>query len=213
MEYIIFGAGGHGKVVLDNLRSNGDDIIGVMDDQWSEKEWRGVPLLGGVDKIDRVVEMYPNSLFIIAIGQNSVRKKITSLFEQKKVRFGKAVHASAVISADASIGEGTVIMANSVVNADATIGRHVIINTGTTVDHDCSIEDYVHLSPGVHLAGGVEVGLSTHVGIAACLIPKIKVGRDTIIGGGSCVIHNVPDCVLAVGCPAKVIKQFNESKG
>ncbi|MGF9699806.1 acetyltransferase [Paenibacillus sp. MABNR03] len=212
MGYIIFGAGGHGKVVLDNLRSNGDDIIGVMDDQWPEGEWRGVTLLGGLDQLDRIVRQYPSSLYIIAIGQNAARKKITTLFEQKNVRFGKAIHASAVISADAYIGEGTVIMANSVVNAGATIGRHVIINTSTTVDHDCSIKDYVHLSPGVHLAGGVEIGFSTHVGIAASIIPQVKIGRAAVIGGGACVIRNIPDCVLAVGCPAKVIKQFEESK-
>ncbi|GGH64382.1 transferase [Paenibacillus silvae] len=207
MGYIIFGAGGHGKVVFDNLRSMGAEIIGVMDDQWPEEKWRGVPYLGGINQFDKIATNHINALYIIAIGQNSIREKIAFFFEQKGVLFGKAIHSSAVISADACIGDGTVIMANSVVNADARIGRHVIINTGTTVDHDCNVKDYVHLSPGVHLAGGVEVGSNTHIGIGACLIPQVKVGREVIIGAGGCVVHNIPDSVTAIGCPAKVISK------
>ncbi|QLG38209.1 acetyltransferase [Paenibacillus sp. E222] len=209
MGYIIFGTGGHGKVVLDNLRSIGEDVLGVMDDRWSEAEWRGVPFLGGMDHLEQIVRKYSNSLFIVAIGDNATRGRIATYFEQRGVRFGKAVHSSAVISPDACVGEGTVIMANSVVNADVVVGRHVIINTGTTVDHDCNIKDYVHLSPGVHLAGQVEIGAYTHIGIGASLIPEIKVGKETRIGAGACVIRNIPDGATAVGCPAKVIKISN----
>ncbi|KAA8756262.1 acetyltransferase [Paenibacillus sp. UASWS1643] len=212
MGYIIFGAGGHGKVVLDNLHSCGEKVIGIMDDHLRGSDWRGIPLLGGLDRLKKIDLMYPQSLYIIAIGHNATRVKLANIFEQSNVQFGKAIHSTAIIGSNVVIGDGAVIMANTVINADAHIGRHVIVNTAATVDHDCFIGDFVHLSPGVHLAGGVEIGCSAHVGIGASIVPQVKVGRGTIVGAGAAVIQSLPEQVVAVGCPAKINKHF-KSKG
>jgi acetyltransferase-like isoleucine patch superfamily enzyme len=99
-------------------------------------------------------------------------------------------------------------MPNAVINADAYVGEHVIVNTAATIDHDCRIEDFVHISPGVHMAGGVQIGCCARIGIGASLIPGVRVGRDTIVGAASCVIRDLPENVIAVGCPAKVIKNL-----
>ncbi|TKH33151.1 acetyltransferase [Paenibacillus polymyxa] len=210
MSYIVFGAGGHAKVIVDILRTSGEEIIGVLDDHCKEETWNGLPLLEGRNQIDQLVSLHPEARFLVAIGDNTTRLKMVSQFKAAGVKFGNAIHPSAVISPSSFIGEGSVIMPNSVINADAYVGEHVIVNTAATVDHDCRIEDFAHISPGVHMAGGVQIGRGAHIGIGANLIPGIRVGCNTLVGAGSCVIRHLPDNVTAVGCPAKVIKSDND---
>ena len=40
-----------------------------------------------------------------------------------------------------------------------------------------------------------------------------RIGHGAIIGAGSIVTKDVPDYCIAVGNPAKVIKQFNQAAG
>ncbi len=210
MSYIIYGAGGHAKVIIDILHANQEMIIGIVDDHFNEKEFKGIPVLGKSKDIERIIKDYPDARFLIAIGNNSIRMKIVKQLEDFDVVWGTAIHPSVIIGSEVTIGEGSVMMANVVVNADSTIGKHTILNTAATVDHDCSIADYVHLSPGVHTAGGVSIGERTHIGIAASLIPGVHIGRDTIVGASSCVLSDLPDEIVAVGCPAKMIKNLKD---
>ncbi len=202
MDYIIYGAGGHAKVVHDILRANGASITGVMDDHLSEDQWNGLRFLGNIQSLENAPDLYKNKLFIVAIGHNETREKVAASLEKLGLRFGNAIHPSAIIGSNCFIGVGTVIMPNAVVNADTVIGKHVIINTSSSVDHDCEIRDYTHISPGAHLAGGVVVGKGTHIGIGASVIPKVKIGSGTIVGAGAAVIHDLPDYIVAVGVPA-----------
>ncbi|KKO54973.1 acetyltransferase [Paenibacillus sp. DMB20] len=206
MSYIVFGAGGHAKVVVEILRSRSETILGVMDDHSEEKVWNGLPVLGGANRIYELKVRYPDALFLVAIGDNSTRMSIVAQLDKAGIRYGTAVHPSAVVASDAALGEGTVVMPMAVINSAAEIGNHVIINTAATVDHDCRIANFTHISPGVNLAGGVKVGEAAHIGIGAALIPGVTVGADTIVGAASCVIRDLPDRVVAVGCPAKIIK-------
>lgn len=208
MSYIIYGAGGHAKVIIDILYANHEMITGIVDDHFNEKEFKGIPVLGKSKDIKRIVKDYPDARFLIAIGNNNIRMNIVKQLEDFNVKWGTAIHPSVIIGSEVTIGEGTVMMSNVVVNADSIIGKHAILNTAATVDHDCSIANYVHLSPGVHTAGGVSIGECTHIGIAASLIPGVHVGRNTIVGASSCVLSDLPDEVVAVGCPAKTIKNL-----
>lgn len=51
MSYIVFGAGGHAKVIVDILRSCGEEIIGILDDHSKEEAWNGLPILGAVIRL------------------------------------------------------------------------------------------------------------------------------------------------------------------
>ena len=99
-------------------------------------------------------------------------------------------------------------MPNVVINANSQIGQHVIINTGTIVEHDNWIGDYVHLSPNATLCGTVRVKPLTHIGAGVTVIQGKIIGRQSMIGAGATVITDIPDQVVAVGTPAKVIKQY-----
>lgn len=210
MSYIVYGAGGHAKVVIDILHSNSEKIDGVMDDHTLVSEWNGLPVLGSIDHLQENIKKFPESLFIVAIGDNKVRNKIATLLAQAGVSFGNAIHPSAVIAPSVNLGSGTVVMPMAVINSDAVIGEHVIINTSATVDHDCRLANFAHISPGVNIAGAVKIEASVHLGIGAAVIQGVKIGRNTVVGAGACVINDLPEDAVAVGCPAKVINYVRD---
>lgn len=208
MEYILIGAGGHSKVIHDALLSDGESIKGFFDDTTVTQTDNTFQYYGKIEQIlDCSTEFIAEHKFVIAIGNNSVRKQIVSLLESKKITYGTVIHPSAVIASDVKIGEGSVILANVVVNAATTIGKHVILNSSSSIDHDNVIDNFVHISPGVHTAGAVEIGKGTHVGIGTNILPMKKIGSWCIIGGGTMVNKDIGSNLLAYGVPVKVKKE------
>lgn len=205
MRYILIGAGGHAKVIVDILLSTDQEIIGFIDDNIIDEGPYGLPFLGTTKHIEDYQTKYPEARYIVAIGDNGVRESIVNGLKGFNVQFGRAIHSTAVIGSDVCLGDGCVVMPNVVVNAGTIIGEHAILNTASTIDHECKIGSYSHISPGVHLAGGVTVGSCSHIGIGVSIIQGMSIGTETVIGAGACVVNNIPDKVKAVGCPAKVI--------
>jgi acetyltransferase EpsM len=196
----LFGASGHGKVILDILQLIGQSVDVVYDDYPKQPSLLGVPVVPASlldsEKIDSL---------ILSIGNNRVRKRLA---KKLNVTFENAIHPSAILSKHIAIGEGTVVMAGVKVNPNAVIGKHCILNTGAIIEHDCKIGHFAHLSPGVALAGNVTVGEGTHVGIGSCVIQGITIGKWVTIGAGAVIIKDVPDYAVVVGNPGIIIK-FN----
>ncbi len=196
---IIKGAGGHARVVIDCARAQGRTVECAYDPVY-EGELYGVPVRNNYTSAD-----FPKAAAVVAIGDNAVRRKVSA---DVLHAFTNVIHPSALISSFATIGEGNMILHRSIIQAAARIGNHVILNTGSQIDHDCNIGDFVHIAPGAILCGNVQIGEGSFIGTGAIVIPGKKIGAWSIIGAGSVVIDNIPDYVVAVGNPAKVIKHW-----
>ena len=197
----IIGSGGHAKVVISLLRSLDYQPLGIYDDDPRKKgtELMGVPIRGAVETI-----IYEREIpSIIAIGNNDVRKRISNAY---KLNWLTLIHPRAYIDDTAKIDEGSVVFAGSIVQPFTRIGKHVIINTSASIDHDCIIGDFCQIAPGVHLSGTVSLGEGSFLGTGCCTIQNISVGEWTTVGAGAVVIHNLPSNCVAVGVPAKIIK-------
>mgnify|MGYP000408262092 CR=1 FL=1 len=58
------------------------------------------------------------------------------------------------------------------------------------------------------------MGVGVYVGIGATVIDHITIGAGSVIGAGAVVTKDLPDRVLAVGVPAKVVKEVEaEAQG
>lgn len=55
----------------------------------------------------------------------------------------------------------------------------------------------------------VEIGRNCWIGEKVIILPGVTIGDNTVIGAGSVVTRSLPSNVIAVGNPAKIIKQFN----
>lgn len=200
----LYGASGHAKVIIEIAEQQGFVIGGLIDANPAIKELLGYPVM---QELPEPANDYSGATFIVSVGNNAIRKRITQELEttMKKVFFETLAHPHASISARTHIGAGTVIMAGVSINSEATIGNHCIINTNASIDHDCHLEDFVHISPGVSLAGNVHIGEQTHIGIGTCVIQGIRIGRNCTIGAGTVVIRDIPDGMTVVGNPGRVL--------
>ncbi|WP_298647475.1 acetyltransferase [uncultured Proteiniphilum sp.] len=199
----LFGASGHAKVIIDSLKASGVVISGLFDDNPEVKTLLNNTVFGSFDS-----QRLGNDELIISVGVNNIRKKITEKLPQD-INYGRAIHPSAIISEYASIDKGTVVMQGAIIQSSVKIGEHCIINTTASVDHDCIIEDFVHISPNATLCGAVLVGEGSQVGAGAVIIPGIKIGKWSLVAAGAVVMKDVPDNVLVLGNPARVVKRIN----
>lgn len=209
-EIVIIGAGGHAKVIIDIIlqrkKISNDNLVikGILDDSFNEKEKKdlfGIPIIG---KVNKILEFPSNIHYVIAIGNNGIRKKISQNYE--KIKYITLIHPKAIIAENVSIEIGTVLMAGSIVNSDTKIGKHCIVNTGSIIEHDNLIKDYVHISPGATLCGGVIVEEETWIGARSTIIQGVRIGKKATIGAGSVTIKDVENFSTVVGIPAKNIK-------
>lgn len=202
----IIGDGGHSKVIRDIIVANGQyTIIAVLDDKYKEIKNDGAVINAPIEYATTLFKEY-NSEFVIAVGNNKIRKEIVTFLKIPEDSYSTLVHPTAFVSPSVKLKSGVVVMPQALINADSKIGNHVIINSSASVGHDTILEDFVHISPNSTLTGGSQVGEGSQIGAGAVLIPCKTIGKWSMVGAGSTVINDIPSNSLAVGSPAKVIK-------
>lgn len=211
-RFLLWGAGGHGKVMADLVRATGGLVAGYADGDparlGSVAEEGGARVVATQDDLLRHLRggTLPEgaTALALALGDNAVR--LRCLAEVGDAPLPALVHPSAVVSPSAVIGRGTVVMPRAVVNASARIGAGAIVNTGAIVEHDCIVEDGVHLSPAATLCGGVRVGRGSWVAAGSVVVPGIAIGPGAMVGAGAVVVRPVPAGAVVVGNPASILR-------
>ena len=110
------------------------------------------------------------------------------------------------------------------------MGNNVYANFNLTLVDDTHIYigDYVMFGPNVIIATAghpiepelrkkqaqfnvpVTIGNNVWIGGGAVVLPGVSIGENSVIGAGSVVTKDVPDNVLALGNPCKVIRPIND---
>jgi sugar O-acyltransferase (sialic acid O-acetyltransferase NeuD family) len=196
-KVVLYGAGGHCKVVIDILESLGVPIGCLVDDGFIGDNFMGY-------EVRKNTGVYGKA--VITIGACGTRKLIVDRIVVSK--YFTAIHPSAIVSNRAVVKEGTVVMQGAIIQSCAVVGRHNIINTGASIDHDCYVGDYVHVSPHSTLCGNVFVDEGSWIGAGSTIISGIRIGKWSVIGAGSVVTRDIPDNVLAFGNRCEIIKNI-----
>jgi sugar O-acyltransferase (sialic acid O-acetyltransferase NeuD family) len=201
---IIYGASGHAKVIIDIIESTGKYAIDmILDDNPVIHAIMGKPVKHSIP------EKGQESSFVIAVGNNFVRKKIV---KRNNFQYSEAlVHNKAVVNKNVIIGEGSVVMAGAVINPSSMVGSHVIINTNAIIDHDVKVADFCHISPGAVVTGNVKIDEGTQIGAGANILPGVTIGKWCTIGAGAIILKDIPDYAVVVGNPGRIIK-YNKSE-
>lgn len=63
---------------------------------------------------------------------------------------------------------------------------------------------------GLQYNKDVHIGENAWIGAGTVIVPGVHIGRDTVIGAGSVVTKDIPDNVVAVGNPCKVLQEILE---
>jgi sugar O-acyltransferase (sialic acid O-acetyltransferase NeuD family) len=154
-------------------------------------------------------EMFENECYgitncgetIIAIGDVTVRKKIT---EQFPTLWWGSVNAGVEYGKN-NIKEGTIICPGTILTVNITIGGHVIINLNCTIGHDTVIGNFVTISPGANISGNVTIGDLCYIGSNAVIRDKINICSGVTIGAGGVVVKDITEPGVYVGNPVKKI--------
>lgn len=214
LPLVIVGAGGFGRETFDLIR---------LADPHEEK----FRILGFVDSdpdYDLLARMATRSLgsdddfisnpvtdnFLLAVGDPSLRQKISMTYEAKGLHPVTYVHPSALIGSNVEIGAGSIVSAHAMVMNNCMLGRFVNVDRGAALGHDSVVDDYSTLHPHAVVSGCVHLGQGSRVGTGSRILPGVLVGPDALIGAGAVVTSSVPPGTVAVGVPARPMELHAE---
>jgi len=217
-NFIIFGYGGHAKVIVDCIRvMKNCRVLGFISNKKYDLSFaKQIKYLGEIKNLNKIIKKVKlkNIVGIVAIGDNVKRKQVYLETNKinKQFKWGNVIHPAAVISPSAIIGNGNMILAGSIICAETKIENHVSINTGSYIDHNNTFLNFSSTGPGVATGGNVEVGEQSFLGIGVAVKHNISIGKNTIIGGQAFVNKNCKSNSIYYGVPAKRIKKKLLSK-
>ena len=198
---IVFGAGGHGRVVAE---------AAMLDNHWHsiQASDRNLPgglseLLPGINLLEVDAVLALNPAIHIAIGNNQARGKEAAAWGHE--RLASVVHPAACVSRFSSIASGCFVAASAVVGPMAIVGMGVIVNHGAVIDHDVEVGAFSHIAPNASLGGHAKVGQRVLIGSGAVVLPSVVIGNDVTVGAGSVVSADLLEPGTYIGIPARKI--------
>ena len=194
------------------------------------------PLIGGVIRttsefFTRLAVIGPKDIRSKRFGKFGVGSSISwptgSGFGEKWIWIGEDVLIAADVTLSAGMGPGQEMVTNPVVR----IGDRCLIGRGTSIIGHLSIEigedvftgmdvyitDQNHGYENLELPIGkqlpseqpVSIGKNSWIGSGAIILPGSKIGDHVVIGANSVVTGEIPSFSVAVGSPARVVRQYD----
>ena len=112
------------------------------------------------------------------------------------LHFGAGVYANANLTL---VDDGHIYVGDKVM-----FGPNVTI---TTANHPVEPELRAR---GLQYNKDVHIGENAWIGAGAIILPGVTVGKNSVIGAGSIVTRDIPDNVVAVGNPCRVLRAIGE---
>lgn len=207
---VIVGAGRHGRELASYLADadHHGALLGFIDETKPAGEFGTSRVLGGFEMAGRLLQRHGRVFYITAVGDNRSRQRLAALADAAGLTPWTLRHPSAQVGLECEIGAGSCLAAGTVLTRGISIGRHCVVNVGVTISHDCRIDDFVNLTPGATICGDAHLQEGCYIGPGATVIDKVSIGAWTTVGAGAVVIDSLPAGVLALGTPARPVRDL-----
>ena len=194
------------------------------------------PLIGGIVRMTselftRMAVIGPKDIRAKRFGKfgqgSSISWPTGSGFGEKWIWIGKDVLIAAHVTLSAGMGPGQEMVTNPVVR----IGDRCLIGRGTSIIGHLAIEIGSDVFTGMNVyitdqnhgykeldipigkqlpnEQAVEIGKGSWIGSGAIILPGSKIGEHVVIGANSVVTGEIPSHSVAVGSPARVVRQYD----
>ena len=114
----------------------------------------------------------------------------------KNLHFGNGVYANFNLTV---VDDGEIFVGDKVM-----FGPNVTIATANHPIDPSLWEDAMQYNKSVHIGENVWVGAGT------VIVPGVTIGKNSVIGAGSVVVKDIPENVVAVGNPCRVLREIGE---
>lgn len=202
-KLIIIGAGGFGREVLAwcKMALPRIQIGGFLDDRpnASADTRLRAPVIATVE----AYEPQADDVFVCAVGNTSLRKRLSTKIKERGGRFQTIVHPTAIVAEGANLESGVLICPYAIVSTDAFVKEGAAIYYHSSVDHDAVVGAWSQISAHCDITGGAKLGMCVFMGSHASILPCISVGEEAIVGAGAIVCSNVSPGAIVMGVPAR----------
>jgi len=153
-------------------------------------------------------------------GVNVFVDQYASAFGMKNIYIKNDVHIDTGVvllcaKGRLDIGNYCHIASNALVNGKpfVKIGDHTALAASCKVYGSTTKSDGSSMSPMspegmIHTSEvGIEIGMNSLIGINSVVLPGAKIGNNSCLGANSICQNEIPDCMIALGNPAQIIKR------
>lgn len=156
------------------------------------------------------------------IGENVRVRSGTIIYCGTKIGTNSMVGHNSVIRENTIIGHDTYIGSLTAIEGDTKIGNYVGIHTQCHITKFCDVGDYTFIAPifvgandqtmshmrashGQNLVG-FTTGRYVRIAVGVTVLPGVHFGEGCVVAAGSVVTRDIPPYKVAMGVPAKVVK-------
>jgi maltose O-acetyltransferase len=146
-----------------------------------------------------------------AVVFEKLKQKLGGLFPKRRkvaprhTQLERLQHSGLVVGSNFNMLQGVVIDPDHCwhieIGNDVTLAPFVHI-----LAHDASTKMFL----GLTKIGKVTIGNKVFIGASTIILPGVRIGSNVVIGAGSVVTHSIPDNVVAIGNPARVVCGLDE---
>jgi acetyltransferase-like isoleucine patch superfamily enzyme len=191
----LFGAAFGAMQVMDILQAAGSGTaVAIADDDpacWAG-EVRGVPVVGG---FDRLVNLFGEGAFdaaIIAIGQVTARARLREAFAAHGIPLANAIDPTARITSGVTFGTVNIVCAFCHFGTETVVGDNNFLSAYNSYDHHNRLGSDIATGPACTTSGHVVLGDRIRLGTGIHLEPHVELGDDVQVASGSVIVTSVP---------------------
>lgn len=134
---------------------------------------------------------------------------------------GTRIWQYCVVLPQARIGRDCNVCAHVLIENDVVIGDNVTIKSGVQLWDGLRVGDDVFIGPNATFANDMfprskkefekietHIGDGASIGANATVLPGLRIGKGAMVGAGAVVVEDVPDGVVVVGNPARMVRKI-----
>lgn len=208
----IYGYGGLGREVyviankINRMEKRWSDII-FVDDAAESLDAVGVSVYSFL----RAIEEFSELEIVIGVGEPAIRAVLFAKVKNENIKIATIIHPGVYIDNTTIIGEGTVICEGVTITCNVKIGCNTYIQPHAVIGHDISVGSHSVIGTSCQIGGLNHIGERTYMGFLSGTKEGLSIGNDVICSAGAIVFKDLPDAVIVVGNPARIMKR-NEDK-
>ena len=154
----------------------------------------------------------PSELFFaIGVGEPIVRHTLYVKIKDAGYEMATLVHPDVTIPASSCV-EGAIICKYVFISCNTKIGVNSLLLPLVCVGHDCDFGESCVVASGAQIAGYVKLGNRVYIGMATAVKETMTVGTDSIVSMSSSVVREIPENVIALGNPARAMRNNLEHR-